>query len=249
MTQQTSCFKLAISKELLLPALRKGDILGRVSLDRNNIKILLVDDHEIVRRGFKALINAEEHLEVCAEASTVSEAKSTLTELEFDLVITDLSLPDGNGSDILRFISLHELAAKSIVFSIYDREPHISEAINAGANGYLSKRTAADDIATAINEVVNGNSFLSPDVLINLSNNIKGRKSTNLDSLTTREREIFLLLAKGKLVKEVAKELDIMTKTAHSHRRNIFEKLNCTSSFELTQLALRTGLIESEDLV
>jgi two-component system uhpT operon response regulator UhpA len=218
-------------------------------LDNNNIRVLLVDDHEIVRRGFKALINVEDALEVSAEAANVFEAKSVLDSQQFDLIITDLSLPDGSGTDILRYLSERSLPIKSIVFSIYDREPYISEALNAGANGYLSKRTASDEIINAIHQVMNNNAFLSQDVLVNLSNSVKGKSTVNLDVLTSREREIFMLLAKGKLVKEVAQALRIMPKTAHSHRRNIFEKLNCTSSFELTQLALRAGLINSDDLI
>ncbi len=191
----------------------------------------------------------ENALEVSAEAASVFEAKSVLDSQQFDLIITDLSLPDGNGTDILRYLSERSLPIKSIVFSIYDREPYISEALNAGANGYLSKRTASDDIINAIHQVMNNNAFLSQDVLVNLSNSVKGKSTVNLDVLTSREREIFMLLAKGKLVKEVAQALRIMPKTAHSHRRNIFEKLNCTSSFELTQLALRAGLINSDDLI
>ena len=191
----------------------------------------------------------EDALEVSAEAANVFEAKSVLDSQQFDLIITDLSLPDGNGTDILRYLSERSLPIKSIVFSIYDREPYISEALNAGANGYLSKRTASDDIINAIHQVMNNNAFLSQDVLVNLSNSVKGKSTVNLDVLTSREREIFMLLAKGKLVKEVAQALRIMPKTAHSHRRNIFEKLNCTSSFELTQLALRAGLINSDDLI
>ncbi|SHG74478.1 two-component system, NarL family, uhpT operon response regulator UhpA [Marisediminitalea aggregata] len=218
-------------------------------MDNSNIRVLLVDDHEIVRRGFKALINVEDALEVSAEAANVFEAKSVLDSQQFDLIITDLSLPDGSGTDILRYLSERSLPIKSIVFSIYDREPYISEALNAGANGYLSKRTASDDIINAIHQVMNNNAFLSQDVLVNLSNSVKGKSTVNLDVLTSREREIFMLLAKGKLVKEVAQALRIMPKTAHSHRRNIFEKLNCTSSFELTQLALRAGLINSDDLI
>ena len=218
-------------------------------MDNNNIRVLLVDDHEIVRRGFKALINVEDALEVSAEAANVFEAKSVLDSQQFDLIITDLSLPDGSGTDILRYLSERSLPIKSIVFSIYDREPYISEALNAGANGYLSKRTASDEIINAIHQVMNNNAFLSQDVLVNLSNSVKGKSTVNLDALTSREREIFMLLAKGKLVKEVAQALHIMPKTAHSHRRNIFEKLNCTSSFELTQLALRAGLINSDDLI
>ena len=218
-------------------------------MDNSNIRVLLVDDHEIVRRGFKALINVEDALEVSAEAANVFEAKSVLDSQQFDLIITDLSLPDGSGTDILRYLSERSLPIKSIVFSIYDREPYISEALSAGANGYLSKRTASDDIINAIHQVMNNNAFLSQDVLVNLSNSVKGKSTVNLDVLTSREREIFMLLAKGKLVKEVAQALRIMPKTAHSHRRNIFEKLNCTSSFELTQLALRAGLINSDDLI
>ena len=218
-------------------------------MDNSNIRVLLIDDHEIVRRGFKALINVEDALEVSAEAANVFEAKSVLDSQQFDLIITDLSLPDGSGTDILRYLSERSLPIKSIVFSIYDREPYISEALNAGANGYLSKRTASDDIINAIHQVMNNNAFLSQDVLVNLSNSVKGKSTVNLDVLTSREREIFMLLAKGKLVKEVAQALRIMPKTAHSHRRNIFEKLNCTSSFELTQLALRAGLINSDDLI
>ena len=218
-------------------------------MDNSNIRVLLVDDHEIVRRGFKALINVENALEVSAEAASVFEAKSVLDSQQFDLIITDLSLPDGSGTDILRYLSERSLPIKSIVFSIYDREPYISEALNAGANGYLSKRTASDDIINAIHQVMNNNAFLSQDVLVNLSNSVKGKSTVNLDVLTSREREIFMLLAKGKLVKEVAQVLRIMPKTAHSHRRNIFEKLNCTGSFELTQLALRAGLINSDDLI
>ena len=191
----------------------------------------------------------EDALEVSAEAANVFEAKSVLDSQQFDLIITDLSLPDGSGTDILRYLSERSLPIKSIVFSIYDREPYISEALNAGANGYLSKRTASDDIINAIHQVMNNNAFLSQDVLVNLSNSVKGKSTVNLDVLTSREREIFMLLAKGKLVKEVAQALRIMPKTAHSHRRNIFEKLNCTSSFELTQLALRAGLINSDDLI
>lgn len=191
----------------------------------------------------------EDALEVSAEAASVFEAKSVLDSQQFDLIITDLSLPDGSGTDILRYLSERSQPIKSIVFSIYDREPYISEALNAGANGYLSKRTASDDIINAIHQVMNNNAFLSQDVLVNLSNSVKGKSTVNLDVLTSREREIFMLLAKGKLVKEVAQALRIMPKTAHSHRRNIFEKLNCTSSFELTQLALRAGLINSDDLI
>jgi two-component system uhpT operon response regulator UhpA len=204
--------------------------------------IVLVDDHAIVREGFKRLIELESDLQVSAECRNADEAVEAVTQVRPDLVALDLSLPDGGGLPLiehLRSISPH---TRIVVLSMHDGEPYVSEALRRGASGYVTKGAAPEELVAGLREVMQGRQFLSSDLALRRA----GRSAEELDPLhrlTAREHEVFMLLAEGRTPKQAAAELGIGQKTVYIHRANLMGKLGAGSELDLYRLALERGLI------
>jgi len=213
------------------------------------MKFALVDDHQMVREGFKHLLELTPEYQVIFEADCYQAASEALRSCaNIDIIIIDISLPDKNGIELLKYCSKHYPHIKSIIVSMYDHNPYVSNALDAGAWGYVSKRAASDELINAINAVIKGDTFLSHDVLKKLHISHTDDNKSALAKLTQRELDVFPLLAKGFNAKQIAQHLDIMPKTAHVHRANILKKLAIENQFDLLKLAVSSGIITYEEL-
>jgi DNA-binding NarL/FixJ family response regulator len=213
-------------------------------------KVLIADDHKIVREGLRALIEKHETMEVVAEAENGLEAVRLVRKLQPDVVIMDLGMPEMNGIEATREVTAHNPKIKVIALSMHSDKRFVLQMIKAGASGYLLKDSAFEELITAIKTVVSNKSYLSPkitDVVIKdyLQTLSKGDMSA-FSVLTVREREVLQLLAEGRSTKEIAGSLNVSVKTVESHRQQVMEKLNIHSVAELTKYAIREGLTSLE---
>ncbi|EKO3902933.1 response regulator [Vibrio fluvialis] len=204
------------------------------------IKIALIDDHTIVRSGFAQLLNLEQDIAVAGEFDSASDAFRGLTQTPVDVAVIDISMPDENGLSLLERLRQHDPAFKAIILSIYDSASFVKKALDAGAQGYLSKRCGPSELASAIRTVAAGKRYLCADALVNLSN---PDINNVLVGLTKRELEVFDQLIQGKEVKEIAQALFLSHKTVHVHRANILSKLNLTNNVDLIRFAIQHHLL------
>ncbi|MBY8289312.1 response regulator transcription factor [Vibrio fluvialis] len=204
------------------------------------IKIALIDDHIIVRSGFAQLLNLEQDIAVAGEFDSASDAFRGLTQTPVDVAVIDISMPDENGLSLLERLRQRDPAFKAIILSIYDSASFVKKALDAGAQGYLSKRCGPSELASAIRTVAAGKRYLCADALVNLSN---PDINNVLVDLTRRELEVFDQLIQGKEVKEIAQALFLSHKTVHVHRANILSKLNLTNNVDLIRFAIQHHLL------
>ena len=209
-------------------------------------RILLADDHAIVREGLRALLEKEPELEVIAEAATGAEALRLAREHRPDVVVMDISMPDMNGIDATRIISAEMPAVRVLALSMESDRRFVVEVLKAGATGYLLKDAAFAELATAIRTVVAGDTYLVPrvtEVIIKeYLQRIPSGENLSLETLTVREREILQMIADGKNTKEIAFAGEVSIKTIENQRGSIMKKLNLYSIAELTKYAIREGL-------
>jgi DNA-binding NarL/FixJ family response regulator len=205
-------------------------------------KIVLVDDHAIVREGFKRLIELEPDLDVVAECRNGDDAVEAVSQWRPDLVALDLSLPDGSGLPLIEHLLSVCVETRIVVLSMHDGDPYVSEALRRGASGYVTKGVAPEELVAGLRAVMHGEVFLSSD----LRERRAGRSSAGLDPisrLTAREHEVFLLLAGGLTPKQVAAELGIGQKTVYIHRASLMGKLGAGSELDLYRMATDRGLL------
>ncbi|MBU6248310.1 MAG: response regulator transcription factor [Xanthomonadaceae bacterium] len=205
--------------------------------------IVLVDDHAIVREGFKRLIEMEPDLEVVAECRCADDAVDAINRMSPDLVALDLSLPDGSGLPLIEHLLSVSPDSRIVVLSMHDGEPYVSEALRRGASGYVTKGVAPEELVAGLRAVMEGECYLSSD----LRRRRAERPSEALDPiqrLTAREREVFLLLAAGRAPKQVAAELGIGQKTVYIHRASLMGKLGAGSELDLYRMASERGLLD-----
>jgi DNA-binding NarL/FixJ family response regulator len=215
------------------------------------LRILLADDHEIVRRGLCALLQNHEGWEVCGEATDGREAVEKAKQLKPDVVILDVGMPNLNGLDATRQLVQYDPNFKVIVLTITDSDQVIREALDAGARGFVLKSDAARDLVSAVEALQRKRMFFTPRVndLVLAGFLDKGRAASrteppSLPTLTAREREITQLLAEGKSSKEVASLLNLSTKTVETHRSNIMRKLSFHSIRDLVVYAIKNNIIQ-----
>jgi len=210
------------------------------------IKLLVADDHSILRHGLRRILEAEPDMTVIGEASTGTEAVKRARQLKPDIVIMDISMPEQDGIQSLQQLA-RTVRSHVLILSVHLEYQIISEAVSAGARGYLAKDSLDTELIAAVRTVAKGGTVFSPNVLRVLASSDQRRASKSntqsLQSLTTREREVFLLLAEGNTPTEVAKSLFVSPKTVHTHRQHILEKLDLNTTTELIRFALREGLI------
>jgi DNA-binding NarL/FixJ family response regulator len=217
------------------------------------LRILLADDHEIVRRGLCAMLQKHEGWEICGEATDGREAVEKAKQLNPDVVIIDIGMPSLNGLDATRQLMQYDPNFKVIVLTITDADQVIREALEAGARGFVLKSDAARDLVTAIEALQSKRMFFTPRVndLLLAGFLEKGRAISRteppiLPTLTAREREITQLLAEGKSSKEAASLLNLSTKTVETHRSNIMRKLGLHSIRDLVVYAIKNNIIQIE---
>jgi len=214
------------------------------------LRILIADDHDLMRRGVKALLQSHAGWEVCGEAHTGREAVAKAEELKPDIVILDISMPDLNGVDAAKRIRKGSPDTEVLILSVHYSDQLIRDILEAGVRGYIVKSDSDRDLIIAVETLANHKPFFTPratEVMLTNFNEGKTRTEppeTMRDRLTSREREIVQLLAEGKSSKEVASSLNISVKTAETHRANIMRKLQLHTVSELVRYAVRNQIIE-----
>lgn len=208
------------------------------------LKILVVDDHPIVRQGIKQCIQEKDDMVITGEASNGEEALRKIGTEEFDLIILDISMPGKNGIDIIKNIKATSPELPVLVLSMHQEQEIIIGALKAGANGYLIKDSAPNELIEAIYKVSEGKKYLSSDIMNYIIIDVlKDKKKLPHESLTPREYQIMSMLASGKSITIIAHELALSVKTISTHRANIMIKMNLQNNVELTRYAITNNLI------
>lgn len=210
------------------------------------IRILIVDDHPIVREGLAAVLDAQEDMEVAGEATDGEAAVTKFSDLKPDIVLMDLAMPGTDGVEAIRRIRAIEQDARVVVLTAYDTDDRIFQAVQAGARGYLLKGAPRDEIFRAIREVHNGGSLLEPAIAGKLLSRVGDiLRGGAVEQLTPRELDILTLMARGLRNKEIANQLYITERTVKFHANAIYRKLDVSSRTEAVSKALRHGLVEA----
>lgn len=222
--------------------------------DQNVIKVLIVDDHHVVREGISAILKIADDIEVLGEAKDGQEAIEKARTLLPDVVLIDISMPLMDGVTATRAIKREHPHMGVVALTMYEEEQYIYDIIRAGATGYLLKNTHSSELTKAIRAIYRGESMINPSVASKILSEFsqlsagKGRKVRVDHDLTDREMSVIRLLAEGKTNKEIANALDLSEKTVKNHVRNIFHKLHAYDRTHAAMLALRKGLIALDEL-
>lgn len=212
------------------------------------VRILLADDHALVRRGVRLILDSEPGLEVVAEAGDGAEAVAVARELDIDLAVLDVAMPRMTGLQAARELSRRRSPPRILMLSMYDNEQYFFESLKAGASGYVLKSVADQDLVDACHAAMRGESFIYPGAMSALVRNYleRVRRGERLSTsvLTPREDEVIKLIAEGYSSKEIADALTISLKTVERHRSNILQKLGMRDRTDLTRYAIRAGLVE-----
>ncbi len=214
------------------------------------IRLLVVDDHAVVRSGLRMLLMGEEDMEIVGEAGSAAEALEATRLLKPDVVLMDIGLPDMSGIEATREIRKQHPHVAVVALTIHEDEEYFFKMLDAGARGYVPKRAAPEELITAIRAAAADEVYIYPSLaklLVRdyLSQDRSVEQKTALDNLTDREREVLTFLAEGKGNDEIAEALVISPKTVARHRENIMHKLNLHSRAELVRYAIRKGIIEA----
>ena len=213
-----------------------------------SISILLVDDHELVRQGFNAMLEKHDDISVVGEAATGTEGIEKAFSLKPDVVVLDIALPDLDGIAVARRIHGAEPGIKILALSMHAERRFVSEMFAAGASGYILKASVLEELLNAIHTVSRGKRYLSPELVDLLLEDFIGDEAPSVSPafarVTPREREVLQLISAGKTTKEIAQMLDLSVKTVETHRQQLLRKLDCGNVVELTRLAIREGLVE-----
>ena len=210
-----------------------------------SIRVLLTDDHAVVRSGVRRLLEQNEGIEVVAEAESGEQAYQLYGEHLPDVLVMDMSMPGMGGLEALRRIIARHDNAKIIIFSMHENATFATQALTSGALGYVAKSGAADDLVNAIQDVAAGKNYLSAVMAQKIAMQSLSGNINPTHKLTAREFEVFRFLAEGKVVEEIAKILNIGQKTVANYQTLLKQKLGVNSPVELVRLAIRCGVIES----
>lgn len=210
------------------------------------LRILVTDDHEVVRQGICSLLQSHHGWEICGEAVDGRQAVAMASQLKPDVVILDIGMPNLNGLDAARQILCHEPDQKILILTISDSEEVIREVLAAGARGYLLKSDAAKDLVAAVEALERSGTFFTSKVRNALDGYLSRSRHSTLPTLTGRERQVLQLVAEGKSSKEVAIALDLSVKTVETHRTNVMRKLDLHSITELVLYAIRNDMVQIE---
>ena len=214
------------------------------------IRLLLIDDHAVVRTGLRMLLETEPDIEIAGEAGTAAEGMMAAAQLAPDVVLMDIGLPDRSGIEAAREIKNRAPATAVVALTIHEDEEYFFKMLEAGASGYVPKRAAPEELITAIRAAARGEVYLYPSLaklLVKdfISQEATGATARTLDGLTAREQEVLEQLAEGAANPEIAERLNISPKTVARHRENIMSKLNLHSRSELVKYAIRKGIIQA----
>jgi len=214
-------------------------------MSSTEMTVLLVDDHELVRAGFRRLLEDGEGIVTVYEASNGEQAAIDYRKYRPDIVVMDISMPGIGGLGAIEKIIVHDPKAKILVLSVYEDSIFTKQALNAGAKGFIPKRSAPEEMYKALNEVARGKTYISSTIAQQIAMMKLTGSENILENLSQREFEIFRLLAEGKTVNEIAEIFNLSPKTIGTHHTNIKQKLNVSNAAELARLAIRHGLIDA----
>jgi len=209
------------------------------------VRVLVADDHTVVRRGLQALLAESREITTIGEASSAGQTLEQLRTGIWDVLILDINLPDGSGLDVLQQVKQEFPSLPVLILTIYAEEQFAVRALRAGAAGYVTKETAAADLVGAIRKVVSGGRYVSPALAARLVA-LTDRQAERLphELLSDREFQVFRTLASGRTVSQVAESLHLSVKTISTYRARIMAKMDLTTNAELTVYAVRNGLVE-----
>ena len=210
----------------------------------SNLNVLLVDDHSVVRMGFKMLIDSEKDMQVIAEAETGEDGIIKFQEIKPDVIVMDITMPGIGGLEAIERIIAKDKNAKILVLSAHEDSVHPKRVLSAGAIGYLTKRSAAEELINAIRTVGGGKKYLESSVAQQLAITQLSGENDPTEVLSDREFEVFISLAKGKSTNEIADTMCLSPRTVGTHLYNIKQKLNANNSAEIALIAIRCGLLE-----
>lgn len=204
-------------------------------------RILIVDDHPIVRQGLKRLIDQEEDLSVCGEAEDVKEARNAIEAMSPDAVILDISLKNSDGVDLIKELRLRRIKTPVLVLSMHDESIYAERLLSAGANGYIMKQEASDQFLAALRGVLSGDIWVSNAVREKMAKSAAAEDAVAdpISRLSNRELQVFNLIGQGLSTREIAGKLNLSVKTIESHRLTIKDKLNIDSATQLVRYAVR----------
>jgi DNA-binding NarL/FixJ family response regulator len=213
------------------------------------IRVLVVDDHTILRVGLRMMLNAQPDIEVVGEASDGNQAVSEALRLVPDVILMDIAMPDCNGIEATRQVKRVQPETRVLVLTMHENEEYLFQTLRAGASGYMLKEAADTELITAIRAVSRGRFYLSPSaqsIMVGdyLQRVRSGEEHDSYNALTEREREILKLVAEGYTNNQIAERLTISPKTVDTHRTHVMDKLNLHSRAELVKYAMRRGLLE-----
>ena len=208
------------------------------------IRILLADDHTMVRQGFRLILSLQSDMEIVGEAGNGQEAIEFAEKLQPDVVVMDIAMPELNGIEATRRVLISSPRTRVLALSMHKDSAYVREVLKAGARGYLLKDSVDNDLVTAVRAVARGEGYLSPAVSEAVLSDYRRHVTEPLDLLTAREREVLQHIAEGKTNKEIATALKLSVYTVDAHRSRVMEKLNLHSAGELVRFAVRNGLID-----
>lgn len=215
------------------------------------VRIVVADDHTLIRRGIVGLLDAQPDMEVVGEAGTSQEALERVAELTPEVVLMDITMPDRNGIDVARELKKRFPAVQVLILTVHDREDYLFQALRAGAAGYILKGADVQDLLLAVRTVQRGEVYLYPSLTKKLLGDFlrraeAGEDNASFDNLSEREREVLRLIAQGKTSPEIARILFLSPHTVQTHRDHIMEKLNLHRKAELIKYAIEKGLLETD---
>ena len=210
----------------------------------SQINVMLVDDHAVVRMGFKMLLETSDDIKIISEAENGEEAIKLYMEHKPNVVVMDITMPGMGGMEAIERILAKESSAKILVLSAHEDSVHPKRVLNAGAMGYVTKRSAAEELIKAIRAVSSGKKYIEASVAQQMAIQQLSGNQNPVDVLSEREFEVFMSLAKGKTTNEIAETLFLSPRTVGTHLYNIKQKLNANNSAEIALIAMRSGLID-----
>jgi len=237
---------LVVVKEQInepFPALsRSGNAYAEMT--GSQLRVFVADDHALFRQGVKALLAEEPDLAVAGEAGTAKETLQRIRSEAWDILLLDISLPDGSGIDLLRQIRPHKPDLPILILSMHPEEQYAVNLLRAGANGYITKDAVPQQVVQAIRTLLQGRKYISPAVANILAEEIGGDNRPPHEQLSEREFQVFCKLAAGRSVGEIADELFLSNKTVSTYRARIMDKMTAKSNADLTYYAIKNGLIQ-----
>ena len=207
------------------------------------IDILIADDHPVFRQGLAQILNEEKDMNVVSEAGSLKELFDQLGKNSVDLVILDITLPDGTGLDALKQLKKLKPKLPVLVMSVHSEEEYAIRVLKTGGSGYLTKESAPEELVNAVNKAVNGGKYVSPDLAEKLAFNIEGSDQLPHEKLSNREYEVMCMIASGKTVGEISKKMHLSVKTVSTYRSRILNKMNMSTNAEITYYAIKRNLV------